>query len=165
MTDQKKKKFVNYSPVGTLKYPRLNKPDTFKGKTFYKATLILDPANEEVQEFVEKLETHVFSKLKEGDYRPLKMVDGMLELVTKRNADFDAPKFFAPTGPKSSEQLGSAPGLIWGGTEASVSFTTYQYDGGVSFALTGVTIHKLVEPENKGEPKNEKKDVSDIFNS
>jgi hypothetical protein len=164
MTDQKRK-FVNYSPVGTLKYPRLNKPDTFKGKTFYKATLVLDPANAEVQEFVDKLETHVFSNLSEGDYRPLKMNDeGMLELVVKRNADFGAPKFFVPTGEKSSEQIEKAPGLIWGGTEASVSFTSYPYDGGVSFAMAGVTIHKLVEPEKKEEaPKGKKKDVSSIF--
>ena len=169
MTDNKSntKRFVNYSPVGTLKFPRLNKPDEFKGKTFYKAVVILDPANKEVQDFVEKLETHVFSKLKTGDYRPLKTVDGMLELTVKRNAEFGAPKFFVPTGPKSSEQIDRAPGLIWGGTEASVSFTAYQYDSGVSFAMAGVTIHKLVEPEKREEGAENKsaakKDVEDIF--
>ena len=145
--ENKKRKFVNYSPVGILKFPRLNKPDEFRGKTFYKTVVILDPKDQEVIDFVEKLESHIFSNLKAGDYRPLKKnADGMLELTVKRNADFDAPKFFKPTGPKSSEQLPKAPGLIWGGTEASVSFTSYQYQGGVTFALAGVTIVKLVEP-------------------
>lgn len=160
MTQQDKKKFVNYSPVGILKYPRLNKPDEYNGQSFFKAVLVLDPTSVEVQEFVNKLETHVFSNLTEKDYRPLKMVDGMLELTVKRKADFGAPKFFKPTGERSSELLEKAPGLIWGGTEASVSFTSYNYGRGVTFALAGVTIHKLVEPEKQAEVK---KDISSIF--
>jgi len=165
MTEQKKR-FVNYSPVGKLHYPRLNKPDEFRGKTFYKTIVILDPKNEEVEAFVAKLEEHVFSKLNKGDYKPLKTNDdGMLELTVKRNADYGEPKFFKPTGPKSSERLDRAPGLIWSGTEASVSFTAYHYDTGVSFALAGVTIHNLVEPKPRDgdDAKGKKKDVSSIF--
>jgi len=166
MTEQKRK-FVNYSPVGTLKYPRLNKPDEFRGKSSFKTILVLDPKDEAVIEFMEKLDTHVFDRLNEGDYRPVKEVDGMLELTVKRNSDFGPPLFFEPTGPKSSEKLDRAPGLIWGGTEASVSFTCYHYEGGVSFALAGVTIHKLVEPENKHGDKKPaaagKKSAKDIF--
>jgi hypothetical protein len=163
MTEQKRK-FVNYSPVGTLVYPRLNKPDEFRGKSFYKAVVLLDPKNEEVQAFVEKLDTHVFNKLDKGDYRPLKTnADGMLELTVKRKADFGPPRFFLPTGERSSEEIDQAPGLIWGGTEASVSFTAYNYTGGVTFALTGVTIHKLVEPEEKKSSAGD--DVKKIFDT
>lgn len=157
--EQSKRKFVNYSPVGEFKFPRLNKPDEFRGKSSYKTTVLLDPSKDEVKEFVAKLDAHVFDKLKKGDYRPLKEnADGMLELVVKRNADFGAPKFFKPTGERSSEQIERAPGLIWGGTTGSVSFTAYHYEGGVSFAMAGVTVHNLVEPEKK-----KSDDVSDIF--
>lgn len=147
MSDEKK--FVNYSPVGELKFPRLNKPDAFRGSSAYKTVVLLDAEDAEVIEFVEKLELHVFKDLKKGDYRPLKLVDGVYELTVKRKESLGKPLFFEPTGDRSSEMLERAPGLIWGGTRASVSFTAWPYDGGVTFGLIGVSIHELVVPPKK----------------
>jgi len=170
MSDQKK--FVNYSPVGTFKFPRLNKPDEFKGNSFFKTTVVLDPEDDAVIEFMDKLDSHVFKDMKKTDYKPIKInEEGQIELVVKRKAAFGPPRFFVPTGEKSSEEIEKAPGLIWGGTTGSVSFTSYKYEGGVTFAMTGVTIHDLVEPAPREEAKEEKKPSSkgkksakDIFN-
>ena len=151
MTDQAKK-FVNYTPVGTLNYPKLNKADVptkFKGTATYQTEIILQKSDEGVEEFMEKLNTHVLSKLNDGDYSPVKDLGDSYSIKAKRREEFGQPMFFEPTGDRSAKKLDKIPGLVWTGTKASISFTTYEYGGGVSFALIGVCIHELVEPEKQ----------------
>ena len=152
--NEKKKPFINYTPVGILSYPKLNKPDVptlFKGASTYQTTILLKKDDEGVAEFMEKLTTHVLSDLKEGDYSPVKDLGDSYSIKVKRKSDFGQPKFLEPKpdGEFGSNLLDKAPGLIWSGTEASVSFTSYRYATGVTFALCGVCIHKLVEPEKQ----------------
>lgn len=44
------------TPKGILKFPALNKPDTYKNATKYKTGLLLDPNDPDVQAFIAKLE-------------------------------------------------------------------------------------------------------------
>lgn len=158
MENKKQTKFVNYTPVGTLEFPRLNKPDEFRGKKSFQTQIVLDKSNADVQDFLDKLDTHVLSKLKDGDYRPIKIDGDKVTIKVKRNADFGAPSFYEPKSEgKGFDKLEKAPGLVWSGTKASLGFTTYEYDGGVSFNLVSVAVHELVEPENKTETAPAKK--------
>lgn len=54
MAQQRLVKIV--TPPGIASYPHLTTPDTYKGKTEYKTSLILDPADDGVQEFLDKVE-------------------------------------------------------------------------------------------------------------
>lgn len=162
--ENKTKKFVNYTPVGTLNYPKLNKADVptkFKGAATFQTEIILMKDDEGVAEFMEKLDTHVLSKLKEGDYSPVKDLGDSYSIKAKRKEEYGQPKFFEPSGEKSAVLLEKIPGLVWSGTKASISFTTYEWAGGVSFALIGVCIHELVEPESRDEPTTKVKSAVD----
>ncbi len=165
MTEEnKQKKFVNYTPVGTLNYPKLNKADVptkFKGAATFQTEIILKKDDEGVAAFMEKLDTHVLSKLKEGDYSPVKDLGDSYSIKAKRREEFGQPMFFEPSGDKSSNRLDKIPGLVWTGTKASISFTTYEYATGVSFNLVGVCIHELVEPEAREEPTTKAKSAVD----
>ena len=43
------------TPKGSFKFPKLNTPDTYKGDTKYKNTLLVEPDAPEVQAWIEKL--------------------------------------------------------------------------------------------------------------
>ncbi|TAE79892.1 MAG: hypothetical protein EAY76_06980 [Alphaproteobacteria bacterium] len=53
---QTKKIKAQLTPKGVFKFPALTKPDTYKGATKYKTGLVLDPNNEEVAAFIQRLE-------------------------------------------------------------------------------------------------------------
>lgn len=44
------------TPKGTFKFPKLNTPDTYKGDTKFKNTLLVSPDDPEVQKWITKLE-------------------------------------------------------------------------------------------------------------
>ena len=57
MSEPRTKKIkAQLTPKGILKFPALNKPDTYKGATKYKTGLVLDPNEPDVQAFITKLE-------------------------------------------------------------------------------------------------------------
>jgi hypothetical protein len=57
MAQAKKKSFVRFiTPKGVAVYPKLNKPDEYKGKVFYACKLRMNTDNADVKEFVAKVQ-------------------------------------------------------------------------------------------------------------
>lgn len=168
--------FVHYSPVGKFLYPKLNKPDVPKNadgtvkktwKSTYQVTVAYSKDDQEAVEFFDT------ARVKDGndelillkDFKGktfIKETEDEIHLMVRRLAEKGRPRFFIPDedNPGKSIEIDAPNALIWSGTMGSVSFTTYNYDGGVGAGLCGVTIHELVGPPPKGveeAPKEEPK--------
>lgn len=48
-----------FTPVGTASYPHITEPDNFQNKEQYKCDLRLDPSNDGVQAFLDKIDAYV----------------------------------------------------------------------------------------------------------
>lgn len=153
---------LHFTPTGELQWPKLTRPDEFRGKSAFKTDLVLDPKDDEVVAFMAVLEETVFQDLEKGAYKPVKEVDGKLVLSFKRNADFGPPRILMAVRDEDGELMmnehgftklveAPAPGPIWGGTKANVSFTPYFYAGGVGFGLAGVGIIEYIAPPPRDE--------------
>lgn len=64
MAKQALKKIV--SPKGVASYPHLTEPDVFKGKSSFKTNLVLDPADEGVQAYLDDLKAASEAAFSEG---------------------------------------------------------------------------------------------------
>lgn len=156
------------TPKGELKYPHLTKPDTKFDKDGVYRTVLKTPYNDEAKDFARKLEelvdeyAHQTGKKTKRAPLPFKIneEDGTLEVTLKCKAKGirsdgttweQKPIIFDSKGTPFEPS-----GVIWGGTEAKVSFSPSLYSvaaigTGISLRLKAVQIINLVQGGNSSD--------------
>jgi hypothetical protein len=144
------------SPAGIAQYPRLNKPDEYKGKKSYKSNLILDPEDEGVQEFLDRVKdvaeasmASAVAELKKGDGKKkakAKKVElflpyepeyddngdetGKVIVKARKNAEFEKDGEVVQTKVHIFDSNGvivKKPPIVWGGSTLKLAVDLFPF--------------------------------------